>query len=404
MKDDPTIGLYGIGGAYNYGCEAIIRGTENILRKIWPEVNIRYASLNPQDDINRLEGCNIDIIPREELNSNYKLYYGYLSYKLKLKSYIENLNWINDCDAILSIGGDLYTLPPNYKDKRFIGYYNNLVHFGELARNRTKYIIWGASIGPFENSPKAKKIFINHLNKVDLITSREPECTHYLKKIGIFNNVISCADPAFVVDGSNKLDSNNDTLCIGINLSPLSLHHSFKNEYDDKISKQVRIIEGIVEFFNAEVILIPHVINEQNDIDNDFLYLNYIYSKLSDKFIDNVHIVNKDIGFLGIKDIISKCDVVIASRMHCGINAVSAGVPTIFLSYSQKAVGMSNYIYGNNKWLVQLNNLEDLIKILNRMLLNKVALDSFLKKRIEKIKLDAYAPEKRIKSLLNTFK
>ena len=46
--------LIGIGGVYNYGCEAIVRGTVNILKSINPEVKISYASYNYEDDVQRL--------------------------------------------------------------------------------------------------------------------------------------------------------------------------------------------------------------------------------------------------------------------------------------------------------------------------------------------------------------
>ena len=55
IKENPTIGLYGIGGVYNYGCEAIVRGTEIILRKKWPNIQIKYASLRPEDDKRRIQ-------------------------------------------------------------------------------------------------------------------------------------------------------------------------------------------------------------------------------------------------------------------------------------------------------------------------------------------------------------
>ncbi len=34
INDDFTLGLYGIGGVYNYGCEAIIRGTGINIREM----------------------------------------------------------------------------------------------------------------------------------------------------------------------------------------------------------------------------------------------------------------------------------------------------------------------------------------------------------------------------------
>ena len=38
------IALYGIGGLYNYGCEAIVRGTVSIIRQIASDVQIVYYS------------------------------------------------------------------------------------------------------------------------------------------------------------------------------------------------------------------------------------------------------------------------------------------------------------------------------------------------------------------------
>ena len=47
--------LIGIGGVYNYGCEAIVRGTVEILRKVNPQIQIAYASYNYVDDKRRLK-------------------------------------------------------------------------------------------------------------------------------------------------------------------------------------------------------------------------------------------------------------------------------------------------------------------------------------------------------------
>lgn len=54
--------LIGIGGVYNYGCEAIVRGTVNILKTIDNRIEVYYASYNYEDDIKRLNGCDVKII------------------------------------------------------------------------------------------------------------------------------------------------------------------------------------------------------------------------------------------------------------------------------------------------------------------------------------------------------
>ena len=46
--------------------------------------------------------------------------------------------------------------------------------------------------------------------------------------------------------------------------------------------------------------------------------------------------------------------------MHCAINAVTRGCPTLLLSYSEKAKGMAEFIYGNRNAVVDLNSFENM--------------------------------------------
>lgn len=378
VKDNPTIGLYGIWGVYNYGCEAIVRGTEIIIHKLWPDANIKYVSPRPEDDLNRLKGCNIKIVPRKfhkllsvsKLNSKIGEKTGFYSKKF----FQEDLRWSNDCNLIFSIGGDLYTLPPNYKDPKIRKYYNPLIHFGEVMKAREKkLVIWGASIGPFEGYPKAKKAFTDQLHHTDIITSREPVTTSYLKNLGI-KNVAECIDPAFMVPKPKNIRNNLNLnkLHIGINLSPLSAIYSFKSDVRDKLIKeQANLITSLIKEFDAYITLIPHVVCDFDINDDDLRYLKLVKSQIDVDLRDHIDIIEGDIGFIGTKEILANCNIVLAARMHCAINAVSLGVPTIFLAYSKKAYGMAEYVYGNNKWVISLkdmNNTEKVLHILNRMI------------------------------------
>jgi len=38
------IGLYGIGGVYNFGCEAIVRGAYKVIQGLYPGADIVYFS------------------------------------------------------------------------------------------------------------------------------------------------------------------------------------------------------------------------------------------------------------------------------------------------------------------------------------------------------------------------
>ena len=170
LKDNPTIGLYGIAGVYNYGCESIVRGTEIILHKKWPDARIKYASLRPEDDKKRLKGCNVEIISRKmhPFGSMHR-FNGLMAYQTGLyfkKLFQEDLKWIEDCDVIFSIGGDLYTLPSNYKEPKK-RYSNSLIHFGEAVKaHGKKFVIWGASIGPLKVILKQIRLLLTILCKL----------------------------------------------------------------------------------------------------------------------------------------------------------------------------------------------------------------------------------------------
>ena len=405
-NNNPTIGLYGIDGVYNYGCEAIVRGTESILHDKWPDIRIKYASLRPEDDRRRLKGCSIEIVARKfkpiwnPSRLNQLLAYTGLYFKNQFR---EDIEWTNDCDIILSIGGDLYTLPPNYKDSRFRAYYNPLLHFGEIIKNKNKKLfIWGASIGPFEGYPKAKIAFIDHLRHVDIITSREPVTTKYLKNLKI-KNVIECADPAFAVPTQEYVNKNdlNPKLHIGINLSPISSIYSFKSDINDVLKKQADVIASIIKEFDAQVTLIPHVVCDFDINDDDLRYLKLLKSHINPDVIDQVDLVENDVGFLETQKILSSCDAVIAARMHCAINTISIGIPTMFLGYSKKAYGMAEYVYGNDKWVIPLQRLDnEILEKLHSMIVEKENIRMFLNKRMEKILLDAYLPLTRLDQIL----
>ncbi len=398
----PRILLIGIGGVYNYGCEAIVRGTEAIVHREYPAAEIIYASLRPEDDRTRLSDCNIEIVTRKMFGR-----YSPPNILRKIASLInikyfpmlDSLSMLNGFDAVFSIGGDVYTLGPGG------GYSMSFPKFGDASvRKGIPYILWGASVGPFSANPEAEEAYSNHLKKVSLITAREKATVEYLAKLGIYENVVPCADPAYVVAPeitAIKPPMNNDII-IGINLSPLSILYS-KHPLDDAIRNQARTIESIIKSFKAHVILIPHVVCSFNAADDDYRYLWKIKQVISSEYQKNVSLLDNDPGFVGTKREIINCNLVIAARMHCAINALAAHTPTIFLSYSRKAVGMCHYVYGNEDWVVPIDQLaseQGLESKIRSMLSKDYRIRKYLSKRIPEIQNEAFSPLQRLKKSL----
>jgi polysaccharide pyruvyl transferase WcaK-like protein len=89
--------------------------------------------------------------------------------------------------------------------------------------------------------------------------------------------------------------------------------------------------------------------------------------------------------------------------MHCSINAISAGVPTILVSYSQKAVGMAEYVYGSRKWVIPIKEFNSLllINLVKDMLSEYSFIADYLKYRIPYIQDDARNAGIALAELLN---
>ena len=387
--------LIGIGGVYNYGCEAIIRGTTNIIHQNIPDATIDYASYRVEDDKRRLEGCNIRIITRPFKRYSLKNIFRKLLTLAGIYISYDSYSLIKDYNAVFSVGGDIYTLSPDGE----IPY--SLMKFGEMCvKKGIPYILWCCSIGPFGNNNYALKEMQKHLSNISLIVAREEITIDFLKKIGNQNNVVFAPDPAFYVapEIRKHLFSNNRIKKIAINLSPLSVEYLKMRSYE-AIDIQTRTITTIIDEFNADILLVPHVICDFNEKDDDYRYLENIKSNIPLSYRDRVSIVQKNIGYINTKKELISCDIAIAARMHCAINAVTAGIPTLFLSYSDKAKGMAKFIYGDYLYAIGLNDffelkhyeiLTNLFTFFNRnreKILDEIQIENNYKDVFSKIKL-----------------
>ena len=383
--------LIGIGGVYNYGCEAIVRGTEILLHEKWPEAKIVYASCRPEQDGDRLQDLQIEIVrryPSQAKKYSVKKIVAKVLSRLNILtgSYYDPMGLLDGIDAVFSVGGDIYTLN---SDGSFDATFPK---FGELAESKMiPYILWGASVGPFSGNYIAEKFYRDHLSKITMIVAREQLTVDYLNSLGLSSKVVPCGDPAFVVAPEIKKTAvlSAGKPCIGINLSPLSLRYAGLS-LSQEINAQAKVIERIVNQFSAKVILIPHVVSDTSISDDDRRYLNQIYQAVDKRYRQHISLVDTDPGFVGVKKILVQVDIVIAARMHCAINALSAHVPTILLAYSQKAEGMCQYVYGTSEWVISVQEFSDrkCMDMIGRMLVEKDIIYDFLSKRIPAIQND----------------
>lgn len=383
--------LFGIGGVYNYGCEAIVRGSTAFIKmleqqfsgmkmkfseKLEPseKLDVVYYSFNYEYDCKRLSDLGIEVVPVQTNRTFIKRVQNKImrmTHYEGCKLFYDYEKIIDDTDMFFFIGGDILTIPTVFREQEKYSYVNNLVEFGKKAIKKGKpVILYGASVGPFGHYNKAVNYYKKALKSYRAILCREDVTMAYLRSLGL-NNIMFFLDPAFLVELSDvewfsKKENENDVernavpinKPIGINLSPLSLNELYQGGNESQIGRMAELLERIRHEFGRDILLVPHVISS-NPNDNDAEFMEKILDTLKDAEKEHYRLADYSGGFLGIKKQLRNCEIVVSARMHCAINAIHENIPTILLSYSQKSIGMCKYVYGSDEWVVDIRKADD---------------------------------------------
>jgi len=352
--------LAGHEGCYNRGCEAIIRSTLFMLDQKIPGLDVTLSSFHHKDDATVDFQRPMSVVPA---NSNKpwtkftrewflsKIYWRInqdLVWDMVLGPVIKN---IQAMDAVLSVGGD------NYTDD-YIQYGDPLLYYIHLnkivKRHNKKLIIWGASIGPFKKRDRIDFI-VDSLAAADLITVREKISFDYLDDLGL-KNIKQVADPAFLLQPSQvpmPEETQDGKMLIGFNVSPLLGDYLGEDGNSVVVRESIRFIEEAVKQYQATILLIPHVV-DVGSANNDHEFMKKIYE--GTRHTRQVKLLEPDYSANELKFIISSCDYFIGARTHATIAALSSGIPTICIGYSQKSVGINMDLFQTLDYLIDIKN------------------------------------------------
>lgn len=306
------------GGSGNHGCEALVRTVTNIINT--PIEHIGLYSSAPNED--KIFGIldKVSFIKQSTLSP-----------KDLLKKYRTGT-------IALSIGGDNYCYYPDP------GLANTNRSFHK-ANAKTALI--GCSIDTeIFNHPEV----LGDLCQYDLITARESLTYNNLIKNGLSKNTILIPDSAFTLEkeaSGIKLKPNT----IGINISNLSMSASSNILYDNILY----LIKYLLNQTSYNIALIPHVHQKYND---DYEILNKIYKSFDEN--ERITLISTTFNACQLKDIISQCQMLVATRTHCSIAGYSSYVPTLVLGYSIKSIGIAKDIFGTDEnYVISVQNIRN---------------------------------------------
>ncbi len=159
------------------------------------------------------------------------------------------------------------------------------------------------------------------------------------------------ADPAFLLGQPTK--AVGDALfahhravegkpTIALSTSQAICH--WMNSNDERhIDTWLEVIRWLRQELDANIILIPHV-QETAPKNEDRFLATEIQRRLN--YDPRVVLAGGDFSASEYKAIISRCDFVVAERMHAALAGLSTGVPTLVISYSIKAEGILTDLLG----------------------------------------------------------
>ncbi|MFC1663747.1 polysaccharide pyruvyl transferase family protein, partial [Patescibacteria group bacterium] len=265
------------------------------------------------------------------------------------------------------------------------------------------------TVGPFRLLPSkilAKWI----LNRVEKICVREPESKKIiLEIINKKDKLISSFDLGFLL--SAKKIKNSSLFAklrwapsaVGINISGLIYDNNQRKKILKKNFNYSELIKDIIVKLinispNSTIFLVPHVYSVNKGIKYDDLAATFkIYNNLPDNIKEKIFILEKNYSCSELKWFIGNLSFFVGTRMHSCISAISSCVPTVFISYSHKSLGIIENL-GLKECALDM-------KLLNEEQILKRISDIFEKKDFIKKKLIRVIPQTKenILKICNTF-
>lgn len=385
-------------GSGNRGCEAIARGTSEILsldkgKTFLYDFNDKEMALDLKlglDSIGELKyyasSTFYSLAERAFHKAMNKV--GITNFRSNIYPYSTLIKELEPDDLILLTGGDLYCYEYHLrKNTQFV--------MSLKKQKKGKIVLWGATIEPSLLNQES----VEGLKALDKITVRESLSYEALINLGINKNVEQYSDPAFVLKPLEVElpESFMKSGVVGINVSNL-VNGGF--ELNTEFSRNlIRLIEYILKFTDMQIMFIPHVTWKGQD---DRIISNAIAKMFEES--KRVHVLKMDaMSYQEIRYVISKCKFFLGGRTHSMISAYSTCVPSIALGYSIKSKGIARDLSLPEELVINCKKLTsdtDLLRAFEFLVENESEVRNTLSNRMGEYIQSSYAAKNALNGIL----
>lgn len=314
---------------YNLGCAALAISNIKLMDEVFSErqIQAKYVIFN--------DGST-EKLPMEPYTKTPYIYRSYprLKQVLKKPSLLTKSTIFDDCDYVIDLcGGDGYT--DIYGIVRLVA--ESMMPLA-AAKHRKKVVFAPQTIGPF-NSFGGKMLARHTLRKLKKIFVRDISSYECCKQLHVEDHTFRVIDVAFALPYSHEIHVD-DKFRIGMNVSGLLYNGGYNksNYFNLSFSYKLfidKLIEKLLQDDKIELHLIPHVISDEVEIDDDYRVIQKLHQAhpacfAAPRFDSPVE----------AKSYISGMDFFTGARMHSTIAAFSSGVPVVPVAYSRKFNGL----------------------------------------------------------------
>ncbi len=290
---------------------------------------------------------------------------------------------------------------------------NSFITIFLAQKFKKKIYISGLTIEPPRRFFKTLTRFI--LNRVDLITTREPLSLGVLETLKIKTRKCLTADYALLL-GSESLDfghellrkvgvPKNNKIRIGINLAEWNFHfidaanlQSTPKRIIPYRDEMVNAIEIILTKLDAVIVFFPTNISPKTD---DRILFKSIKNSIKKSLAGRIFILTEDYMPKQIKSMIGTMDIFIGTRFHSTLFAISMCVPTISISHMQKNRGFMEMI-GLKEWFLDYFTLtaDQLVDATMKLLKERDKVTNIIRGRLPELRNNAMQNVELINELL----
>lgn len=398
------------GGFANKGAEAMIISTISTLSQIISDTEFVIVANYTMDDVNKVKQYNAMILPYTSLRKRViDLLSALLCRTVPLRCVHnillkgnDKLIAFSDTDLVIDISG--FALTDQFGLLSSLIYCSNIV-LSQLFR--VPFVIYPQSMGPF--SRISTKVLVKvFLPLADTVIVRGEMTKNYLDELGIDKkkNLYVCADTAFLFNSASSEQASEimqkhnikrgENGLIGI-VPNMEIYKRTKGMGNENIYVKflARICDVIQHELNASILFLPHRYKD------DMRIINLIMESLDQT--EQVYTINEDYSASELKALIGQMDLLIASRYHSAIAALSMRTPVMVLGWSHKYVELMTMI-GHEDYVVDCRHVsyEELKEKVDEMWYDRAKIKQTLGERVPELEKSSREAALLVKKTLDS--